>query len=335
MSNKKTSWSNFKLRAQLLRIWFMKNILVWIQIFLIICVVLILTGNITANTPILGLLVYPLFKPLIDEISEMVATKNIDNLMDFFAVSISLLTSIGVALIKVRNIAQSDIKSDSLKIALVKAHLYFNSDGKLVKKTEAMVGYDLDGDGLIDGKTPEPTKGLFSGIITAVDELKVIAAADFSGTDEEDIHNYNKALQEARLKDNAEAVKVIDETIKGGMLEATKDIFNKEIDKKITENINNKEKTIKEKISIDAALLSLKKIVGKIFKKKETSKGSDDAEVITNNIEIDAEVKEEKKEEPKSILDMVNKTSTPKIIEPKKVKIPADDISNYLAQFRK
>jgi len=63
-----------KLRLTLLRIWFVKNFTLWLQIFIIVCVVLMLTGNITADTPVLGWIIYPIFKPLIDDITEIVSS---------------------------------------------------------------------------------------------------------------------------------------------------------------------------------------------------------------------------------------------------------------------
>jgi len=67
-----SKWQSFKLRAALLRIWFMKNIVLWIQIFCIVCIVCMLTGKLTQSTPILGPIIYPLFKPLIDQIQEII-----------------------------------------------------------------------------------------------------------------------------------------------------------------------------------------------------------------------------------------------------------------------
>jgi len=52
--------------------------------------------------------------------------------MDVFAIIITILTSTGLVLARVRSITQKDIKNDKLKRALISANLYFNSNGKLV-----------------------------------------------------------------------------------------------------------------------------------------------------------------------------------------------------------
>ena len=101
--------------------------------------------------------------------------------MDFFAIAISILTSVGLFTMKAKRIAQSDIKSDKLKIALIKANMYFNKDGRLVKKTEKN-GWNGSGDGVIEGEEGEakvPTN-IFSGIGGAIKEFKTIITADLS-----------------------------------------------------------------------------------------------------------------------------------------------------------
>jgi len=60
--------------------------------------------------------------------------------MSLFAATISILISVSMFTVKARSIAQNDIKSDKLKIALIKAKLYFNADGKLVKRVEKLTG---------------------------------------------------------------------------------------------------------------------------------------------------------------------------------------------------
>lgn len=195
-----SKWQSIKLRLALLRIWFMKNIILWIQIFCIVCIICMLTGKITSETPLLGAIIYPLFKPLIDEIQLVIITEDISrNLMGFFASVISILVSVSMFTIKARSIAQSDIKSDKLKIALIKAKLYFNSDGKLVKKVEKMTGVDLDEDGEVEGEAVQ-TKGPIQGLIQAIKELALISTVKLDGNEEEKQQQYNKALKDANLE---------------------------------------------------------------------------------------------------------------------------------------
>lgn len=332
MSNKKTSWSNIKLRAQLFRIWFMKNILVWLQIFLIVCVVLILTGNLTQNTPILGFLIYPIFKPLVDEILALVQSKEITGLMDFCAVSISVLTSTGLALVKVRSIAQSDIKSKTLKLALVKANLYFNENGKLVKKTEAMVGYDLDGDGIIEGN-PEVTKGLFSGLKTAAEEFKIIATTDFTGNDKEDAENYEQALKDAKLETSSKALGEIDEIVKDGVSNFLLDETTKELNKRIEKA---EEEGDAEKISL---LEKTKQLFKKIFtraKKEETKE--DDAEIIVNNVDdhavVNGRVREKEEKKIEATITESKIMAAASAPQQKPVSNVNNDIASFLSQFK-
>lgn len=68
----KKFWKNFWLRARLFKIWFLKNILLFLQIALMVCLICTFLGCISAETPILGKTVYPMFKPLVDEVRSAV-----------------------------------------------------------------------------------------------------------------------------------------------------------------------------------------------------------------------------------------------------------------------
>lgn len=317
MEKKRSLGSNVKLRLQLFRIWFMKNILVWLQVFLIVCVICMLTGNITSSTPVLGRFIYPIFEPLITEIILIVEDKQIDGLMDFFAIAISILTSIGLFTLKLRGIAQSDIKSDNLKIALIKANLYFNADGKLVKKTEKMTQTDLDGDGKIDDKEEVPvTKGLFSGIATAVKEFKVIATVDLSGDDEQDEKNYEKAVEEAGLLESEKALKEIDKTVLEGADNIILEKVNTEVDKRREEIMDDTTIEKKEKIKRVGVLDAMKNWLKIRKNKKDEIKESNDVEVVQNNIDSHAEIKKEdaKKENPIAEIVITKTTTTKKVV---------------------
>lgn len=295
-------WFSFKLKAQLLRIWFVKNIVLWLQIFLIVCLVFMLTGNITAETPILGIIIYPFFKPLVDEIVNIVAEKEMNGLMDFFAIAISILTSVGLFTMKAKRIAQSDIKSDKLKIALIKANMYFNKDGRLVKKTEKMVGMDLDGDGVIEGEEGEakvPTN-IFSGIGGAIKEFKTIITADLSEaqTKEDASDKYEDVLRETNLKDNEEAFHEIKETIKEGSKDLMIDAVNDEIDERIEAIDADETLNVSEKKEKKNLFSKLKGVFSIWFHKKDKEETKDettenDETVIINNIDTDAEIEEE------------------------------------------
>lgn len=333
--NKKSVWSNFKLRFSLFRIWFMKNILVWLQIALIVCLVCIITGNITSETPILGSIVYPFFEPLIEEITAVVVDRKIDGLMDFFAAAISILTSCSVFLLKARRISQADIKNNKLKIAMIQAGLYFNEDGKLTKKTEKLVGQDLDCDGKVDDEK-KITKGLFSGIASAIKELKVIATADFSGTEEENANKFEETITEAGLKESKEALDELDRTFKVGMTNVAANVISDKLDDDTNKKLQSSKLSEDEKVNEVRKTNKLKlwiqemknRRIEKINAKKEKEQTAD-VDIITNNIDSDATVKKvnpieeilAKKEN--KILTQTSKASTP------------SDVSSFLSKLRK
>ena len=50
----------------------MKNLLLWVRIILLVLLVCLLAGKITADTPILGKIIYPIFAPLVDEVNAII-----------------------------------------------------------------------------------------------------------------------------------------------------------------------------------------------------------------------------------------------------------------------
>lgn len=306
--SKKSLWPGFKLRMQLFRIWFMKNILVWVQVICITCFICILTGNITASTPILGKIIYPFFKPLVDEIILTVEAKKIGNLMDFFAIIISILTSVGIFTMKLHRIAQDDIKNNKLKIALIQANLYFNSDGRLVKKTEKMVGKDLDGDGKIsDTDEIETAKvGPIRGLFIAIKEFFTIATVDLSGTEEESEEKYEEFLDKENLREREKGSKEIQKTFVKGVKMMTLDSMENELDKKI-EAV--KDEPTEEKVAKVGFFASMK---NKIKAKKKEVAEEPTEEVIVNNVEKDAKVERtERRDSANDVLKNVIKNSDP------------------------
>lgn len=330
IQTKKSLWPSFKLRAQLFRIWFMKNILVWVQIFCIVCVVCILTGNLTSNTPVLGKVIYPFFSQLIDPIAEAVENRKIGNLMDFFTIAISVLTSIGVATMKLHRIAQDDIKSNKLKIALIQANLYFNSDGRLVKKTEKMVGRDLDGDGKIsDTDEIETSKvGPIRGLFNAIKELFTIATVDLSGTEEESEEKYEEFLEQQNLKEREKGTEEVRKTFVKGVKMMALDGIENELDKKIDDAKN---ETLEKRVEKVGLLKSMK---NKLKKKKSEIAEEPTEEVIVNNVEKDAKIeKTEKKDAANDALKNVIKNSDPVVRKPAAVK--SANANDVLAGLKK
>ena len=232
----KKFWQNFKLKSMLFKIWFLKNLWLFVQIALLTLVVLIFTGVVTPDTPILGKI--PLIKDLINEIYTAINEGGIKDVMTFLSVLLTVMLSVGMFLLKARSISQADIKSDKLKLALVTANLYFNKEGRLVKKVEKATGKDIDGDGKVDDIDEAETEykgGIIKRTINAVREFTLIMSADFSEDEEKNKEKYNEVIEKADLKKSEEAAKEIGVIIEEGKAEQKKDEINVIIDKKIEE----------------------------------------------------------------------------------------------------
>ena len=310
----KKAWTSFSLKFSLFRIWFMKNILVFLQILIMVGLVSVLTGAVKESTPVLGIILYPLFAPLVDEITTIIEEKQINDVMSFLSVAISLIVSFTVFTIKMKSIALSDIKSKKLKLAMVKANLYFNTNGKLVKKVEKATGKDLDGDGFID-ETGEPIQNetIFSGIKRAASELITIVSVKVDDdNDEVNQEQYNKAIADANLEASAEAVKEIDEIIVNG----TNQILKKKVEEKIYKS---ELEEISEEEQMDTVIKKsifkrISEMVGKLFKKKE--KEVEPGEEPESNIDVisTSDVAETPKKEVKKV--KVVKQDTPMVKAP-------------------
>jgi hypothetical protein len=132
----------FKLRMALLKIWFVKNLVVFFELIFIVSMILVLTGQLPESTPIVG--------ELSIAIREVITQKYSDDfLVNLISMVLTLLVSVGMLSTNLKRIALSDIKSRNLKKALIQAGLYFNQDGKLVKRLEEATKMDISGDGKI------------------------------------------------------------------------------------------------------------------------------------------------------------------------------------------
>lgn len=235
---KSKKFENFKLRLSLLGLWFKKNILVFLQIIAIVLCILMFTGAIPEDFPILG----DLFGPLIRAIREVIAEKEINSIMTFFSVAISVLTTIGMFMLKVKTLAISDIKSDKMKYALVKANLYFNENGRLVKRVENITQTDIDGDGKIDTVIDNTSGGLLGGIKRTVDEFITIVNADFNDEEKENTEVYQNALKDANLEKTQDALEQTHDEIIDGAVNYAESVMTYETEDKIEENKNDEEK---------------------------------------------------------------------------------------------
>jgi hypothetical protein len=175
------SFDRFKLRISLLKIWFIKNLVVFVELFLLVGVVLILTGQIDEDSVIIASI--PVLGEMLRDLSvsiRMAFEQNYSNdiVINIISTIVTVLVTIGVLSSNLRKIALGDIKSVQLKKSLIQAGLYFNRDGQLVKRIEEATNMDLDGDSKI-GNTginieDLPKERLLAGIKRAGDELTTI-----------------------------------------------------------------------------------------------------------------------------------------------------------------
>jgi len=193
----------FKLRMSLLKIWFIKNLIVFIKLSILISVVLILTGQVDQNTPVLGII----FGELSIAINEILSQRYSDDIIvNFITIIITLLVTIGTLSSNLKRIALSDIKNPELKKMLIRAGLYFNRDGKLVKKIEIATKIDLDGDNKIGDEHIHdiPSERFVPSLKRSIEELGTILTVKIESESE-----INEIKRKADLEKTALAIKEI------------------------------------------------------------------------------------------------------------------------------
>lgn len=191
----KSKASVFAIRMQLLWIWFLKNITVFLRLSVIVIVILILFGVIKIGDD--GI-IDAIFGDVINTWSEATQSgfKTFENVI---AAILSLGISVLMVMRKTNSITIKDIKSRKLKIAMLKANLYFNEHGKLCKKLEETTKMDLDGDGKAgDTDLNEiPQEITAVGVVRAAGELAAILTTpidpDYDG---------NKVVEGEELSEN-------------------------------------------------------------------------------------------------------------------------------------
>lgn len=208
---------NFKLKMSLLRIWFVKNIVVFLEIIALILFILTFTGVLPAG--------FPIFGKLSGEIKEALADSD-NGWIKVISVLSSSFMSVSVFLTKAKSIALADIKNDNVKVALIRAGFYFNEKGQLVKKYEKVTNKDLDGDGKIgdeDAGEGKVSLGLFSGAINAVQEFFAIASLKIDDTKSEK-EAYSDALEQTNMTEAAAAVDDMNQYIADKVVENAPEI---------------------------------------------------------------------------------------------------------------
>lgn len=226
---------NFKLRMSLFRIWFIKNIVLFLEILGITLFILVFTGVLPETTPIFG--------PLIMEIRA--AEGDASTWVQLLSVLATCLTSVAIFLTKVKSIALSDIKSDKLKLSLVNANMYFNEKGKLVKR-EAPKKQQLatatatvsvnnesaaeDADDDTEISSVSVATNLFTGIRNAVSEFFAIATVKLDDDEEKAKSQADKIIKDNNMEEAAKTVEELDKK--------SAEAFNAKVDKIVDETVD-------------------------------------------------------------------------------------------------
>lgn len=178
----------FSIRMKLLKIWFLKNISLFIRIAIIIIIVLFLTNVLGSESFLVQVLG-------ITELQDAFDSGSIHGWESAIAAVVSAALSVYYFLRKSKNLAIEDIKSRELKIALIKARLYFNENGELCKRVEEAANYDIDGDGKIgDNEVGEiKSESVITGIPKAIGELTTILTTK--------IETEDKVVEDAELNE--------------------------------------------------------------------------------------------------------------------------------------
>ena len=278
MSNKQNILSKkerAQLKAALLWIWFIKNIKVFIWAIFIILVALTCMGVIKPDTPLLG----TIFGSISEAFQGLI--KDLDGDYTVWTVIESIISLgfiVGLAATNFDRIALRDIKSKKIKVLLIKAGLYFDKNGKLTKRAEAIANIDIDGDGKADEQkiVTDKDETLFEQVKHSGEELKTIINIDLSEIDEDgnsNISNLEK-VQETEKESDREIRVNIFIIIWRTIVNFFKRVFNN------IKLVNELEKPDKEKV-IASALESAEEVI------------QNDCDKITlNNVDQIAEVKE-------------------------------------------
>lgn len=314
MRNEKTSFNDklkkitesILVRLQLLKLWFIKNITVFIKLIIIIGVILVLCGIADNTIPIIG--------EISDEVKKIVTANSWQIIVKCLGTAASIFISVYTFTKKTKRLVIEDIKSKKLKIALIKANLYFDEAGRLRKRPKVeKVDFEDTYDVGLSNLSNSPKENLVEGVVRASSELGLILTTDIKTGNDED-----KILQDAQLtENNQEASSENTETVNSQNEEETvktrkkKNVFAKIFNpiklpvKKYMANVAESFKSMKDP--------KLEKIKTKKKKevKEETEEKEDNVEIVNNtnvileneeNTEvIQTEVKNEKPEEPISI----------------------------------
>jgi hypothetical protein len=199
-------FESFKLRAALLRVWGLKNLGVFMNLFFVVGIILVFTGQISETTPVVGWIFGDISIAFKEALTQGFSNPDSgDVFVNGVTAVLTFLVTIGMLSTNVKRVALTDIKSKALKRALVQAGMYFNQDGKLVRRLEEAARIDLNGDNKI-GDTgisidELPKEGLLPGLKRAGEELGTIITMKIEGD-----HHAEEIKQKANLVETEKAI---------------------------------------------------------------------------------------------------------------------------------
>lgn len=169
-------------RFQLLGIWSLKNIGLIIKLGIFLVVVLIIAGVITGY----------------DEFVTQVGA-SLYGIAFGAGAGGAVLVAVAILFWKSKPLAVGDIKSRNLKIAMIRANLYFNEKGRLSKKVIDATNMDVNNDGKIDETDVNQLQEerLITGVFRAGSELITILSTPIDLEAGQD-----KIIEEETLSDN-------------------------------------------------------------------------------------------------------------------------------------
>ena len=204
--NTLTKIEQFSLRLSLLRMWFIKNLTVFLWLAFIICVGLTFSGLIGKDTPVLGII----FGSLSDDIQGIF--NNNEGWSTFYGISesiICLVIAVALCAKKMKALSFDDIKSTKHKLLMVKAGLWFNEDGKLTKRVETITKTDIDKDGYIGEKKAEEIQkeeNIVEGLKRAGEEFVTIVTLDLSEVQKEEKEEVYSTTGLNEIKDGIDEI---------------------------------------------------------------------------------------------------------------------------------
>lgn len=209
--NNLTKFQQVKLRMQLLGLVFIKNLSVFIWAILIVCMILAFTGVIDQNTPILKYI----FGDLAITVDQIMASAGAsENISEAIGNALSLITVTTLCTSKIQRITKNDIKSKRIKLLLVRAGMWFDSDGKLTRRIETVTKIDLNQDGKIGEKQKteeEKQESIVAGLVRAGEEFVSVMKVDLSNINE---NNEELLYERVGLTETKDGVDDIQEHVK-------------------------------------------------------------------------------------------------------------------------